>query len=110
MHCAKHIGVCLGATTAFAASDFKLRHYRRSGFFNKLNYFTFRSKRLSHVLNPGLRACRNLLLKFMSKTKNQQFGYRGKRSLLGRRVSRERFGALPACKDRYFGRARDEGR
>jgi predicted DCC family thiol-disulfide oxidoreductase YuxK len=41
----------------------------RSGFFNKLNHYVFRSRTLSHVLYPTLRACRNLLLKAMRKTK-----------------------------------------
>lgn len=41
----------------------------RSGLFNKLNYYGFRSRMLSHILYPALRACRNLLLKAMGKTK-----------------------------------------
>src|SRR3546814_10560457 len=41
----------------------------RSGLFNKLNHYVFRSSTVSHVLYPGLRACRNLLLKVMGKTK-----------------------------------------
>jgi len=41
----------------------------RSGFFNRLNYWLFRSQTLSRVLYPALRACRNLLLKAMRKTK-----------------------------------------
>lgn len=49
----------------------------RSDLFNKLSYFTFRSRRLSHVLYPGLRACRNLLLKVMGKTKINNLGIEG---------------------------------
>jgi predicted DCC family thiol-disulfide oxidoreductase YuxK len=41
----------------------------RSDLFNKLNYYGFRSHTLSRILYPGLRTCRNLLLKFMGKTK-----------------------------------------
>jgi predicted DCC family thiol-disulfide oxidoreductase YuxK len=39
------------------------------GFFNRLCYWSFRSKSVSHVLYPMLRACRNLLLKLLGKTK-----------------------------------------
>ena len=41
----------------------------RSGVFNRLAYWTFRSKRASAVLYPILRACRNLLLKLLGKTR-----------------------------------------
>ncbi|MGI9260175.1 MAG: DCC1-like thiol-disulfide oxidoreductase family protein [Gammaproteobacteria bacterium] len=41
----------------------------RSGFFNRLNYWTFRSKPISRVLYPILRSCRNLQLKMLGKTK-----------------------------------------
>jgi predicted DCC family thiol-disulfide oxidoreductase YuxK len=41
----------------------------RSGFFNKLSHYAFRSRKLSHLLYPPLRACRNLLLKILRKTK-----------------------------------------
>jgi len=41
----------------------------RSGFFNRLNYWIFKSKRLSNILYPILRSCRNLLLKILGKTK-----------------------------------------
>lgn len=41
----------------------------RSGLFNKLNHYVFRSHTLSHILYPALRACRNLLLKVLRKTK-----------------------------------------
>ena len=41
----------------------------RSGFFNRLNYWLFRSPKLARVLYPVLRAGRNLLLKLLGKTK-----------------------------------------
>tara|TARA_Y100001956_G_C4123820_1_gene188970 strand:+ start:2349 stop:2756 length:408 start_codon:yes stop_codon:yes gene_type:complete len=41
----------------------------RSGVFNKLNYWLFKSKRVSAVLYPVLRFFRNLLLKMLGKTK-----------------------------------------
>jgi hypothetical protein len=39
------------------------------GFFNRLCYRSFRSKAVSSVLYPILRACRDLLLKLLGKTK-----------------------------------------
>jgi len=39
------------------------------GFFNRLAYWSFRSKAVSRVLYPILRTCRNLLLKILGKTK-----------------------------------------
>lgn len=39
------------------------------GFFNRLSYWCFRSKRVSRVLYPILKACRNLLLKILRKTR-----------------------------------------
>jgi predicted DCC family thiol-disulfide oxidoreductase YuxK len=41
----------------------------RLDLFSKLSYYAFRSKTLSRILYPGLRAFRNLLLKIMGKTK-----------------------------------------
>lgn len=41
----------------------------RSGFFNRINYWLFKSKTLSHVFYPVLRFLRNLLLKLLGKTK-----------------------------------------
>lgn len=41
----------------------------RSGLLNRLNYYLFRSKRLSHVFYPMLRFFRNVLLKVLGKTK-----------------------------------------
>lgn len=39
------------------------------GFVNGLGKLAFRSKRLARVLYPILKACRNLLLKFLGKTR-----------------------------------------
>lgn len=47
------------------------------GFFNRLSYQCFRSKRVSHFLYPFLRACRNLLLKLLGKTKINNLGLAG---------------------------------
>lgn len=41
----------------------------RSGMFNRLTYRVFRSQTLSRVLYPVFRALRNLLLKFLGKTR-----------------------------------------
>lgn len=41
----------------------------RSGVFNRLNYWLFRSKKVAAILYPILRSCRNLLLKILGKTK-----------------------------------------
>ncbi|MGH1484690.1 MAG: DCC1-like thiol-disulfide oxidoreductase family protein [Cellvibrionaceae bacterium] len=41
----------------------------QSDLFNRFNYWLFRSKKRSAVLYPILRACRNLLLKLLGKTK-----------------------------------------
>lgn len=41
----------------------------RSGWFNRLNYWVFRSAALSKVLYPLLRALRNLLLKMLRVTR-----------------------------------------
>jgi len=41
----------------------------RSGIFNHLNYWIFKSKSMSRFLYPLLRLCRNLLLKVLGKTK-----------------------------------------
>ena len=40
-----------------------------SGMFNRVNYWIFRSKRLSRILYPVFRFFRNLLLKALRKTK-----------------------------------------
>lgn len=41
----------------------------RIGVFNRLNYYLFKSRRLAKWLYPMLRACRNLLLKLLGKSK-----------------------------------------
>lgn len=41
----------------------------RAGFFNRLNFWLFRSKSLSGILYPLLRSARNLLLKILGRTK-----------------------------------------
>ncbi len=46
----------------------------RSGFFNRLNYLMYYSKRVSRILYPVLRGCRNLLLKILGKTKINNLG------------------------------------
>ena len=46
----------------------------RSGIFNRLNYWLFKSKTLSRVLYPVLRYFRNLLLKILDKTKINNLG------------------------------------
>ncbi|KEF32706.1 hypothetical protein D777_01340 [Marinobacter nitratireducens] len=49
----------------------------RSGVFNCLNYWIFRSRLASSVLYPVLRACRNLLLKVLGKTRINNLGVDG---------------------------------
>ncbi|SDK87548.1 Predicted thiol-disulfide oxidoreductase YuxK, DCC family [Modicisalibacter muralis] len=41
----------------------------RSGVFNRLNAAIFRSKRVAAVVYPLLRACRNMLLKLLGKSR-----------------------------------------
>jgi len=41
----------------------------RSGVLNKLNYWVFRSERVSAVLYPILKACRGVLLKLLGRTR-----------------------------------------
>ena len=41
----------------------------RSGIFNRLSYWMFRSRALSRILYPVLRSGRNLLLKMLGKSK-----------------------------------------
>lgn len=41
----------------------------RSGIFNRINYWIFKSKTASSILYPSLRFFRNLLLKILGKTK-----------------------------------------
>lgn len=46
----------------------------RSGVFNRLAYWSFRSRRLSRVLYPVLKAGRNLLLKLLGRTRINNLG------------------------------------
>ena len=46
----------------------------RSGFFNRLTYRIFKSKHIAKILYPILRACRNLLLKLLRRTKINNLG------------------------------------
>ena len=46
----------------------------RSGFFNRLSYWTFRSRGRARVLYPILRSLRNILLKVMGKSKINNLG------------------------------------
>jgi len=46
----------------------------RSGVFNRLNYWIFKSKTASKVLYPVLRFCRNILLKILGKSKINNLG------------------------------------
>ena len=46
----------------------------KSGVFNRLNYWIFKSKTVSAFLYPMLRFCRNLLLKMLGKTKINNLG------------------------------------
>lgn len=41
----------------------------RSGIFNRLNHWIFRSRALARLLYPLLRLCRNFLLKLMGRSK-----------------------------------------
>ena len=41
----------------------------RSGVFNRLAFWTFRSRRVARVLYPALRAGRNLVLKLLGRTR-----------------------------------------
>jgi predicted DCC family thiol-disulfide oxidoreductase YuxK len=41
----------------------------RAGLFNRLSFHLFRSKRAAAFLYPALRACRNLLLKILRKSR-----------------------------------------
>ena len=50
---------------------------KQSGIFNRLNCWIFRSKAVSSCLYPILRFCRNLLLKFLGKTRINNLGKLG---------------------------------
>lgn len=47
------------------------------GLFNRLAYWSFRSRRVARVLYPILRAFRNLLLKILGKTRINNLGVPG---------------------------------
>jgi predicted DCC family thiol-disulfide oxidoreductase YuxK len=49
----------------------------RSGVFNRLNYWLFRSQRVSAVLYPVLRFFRNILLKILGKSRVNNLGKPG---------------------------------
>ncbi len=49
----------------------------KSGIFNRLNYWIFKSKARSYFLYPVLRSCRNLLLKILGKTKINNLEIKG---------------------------------
>ncbi|MFT6910261.1 MAG: putative DCC family thiol-disulfide oxidoreductase YuxK [Oleiphilaceae bacterium] len=49
----------------------------RSGVFNRINYYIFKSESLSSFLYPMLRFCRNLLLKLLGKSKINNLGNSG---------------------------------
>jgi predicted DCC family thiol-disulfide oxidoreductase YuxK len=49
----------------------------RSGFFNRLNYHLFASPARARVLYPLLRACRNVLLKLLRRTRINNLGKTG---------------------------------
>ena len=49
----------------------------RSGWFNRLNYHLFKSRRVAKWLYPLLRACRNFLLKLLRKRKINNLGIKG---------------------------------
>ena len=48
-----------------------------SGFFNRLTHWSFKYRPVARVLYPVLRACRNLLLKILGKTKINNLGVSG---------------------------------
>lgn len=52
----------------------------RSGFFNRLAFWIFRSRRRSQLLYPLLKACRNLLLKVLRRTRINNLQRPGKDS------------------------------
>jgi len=49
----------------------------RAGFFNRVAYHVFRSKRVARILYPILRTVRNLLLKMLRKTQINNLGLEG---------------------------------
>jgi len=51
----------------------------RSGVFNRLNHWIFRSGTRARLLYPVLRECRNLFLKLLGRTKINNLGLQGNR-------------------------------
>lgn len=49
----------------------------RKGIFNRINYILFRSTKVAKTLYPVLRACRNLLLKALRRTRINNLGITG---------------------------------
>ena len=49
----------------------------RSGIFNSINYWIFKSKKISSIVYPVLRFFRNLVLKILGKTKINNLEIRG---------------------------------
>ncbi len=50
---------------------------RQSNAFSRLNHWTFKSKRVSGVIYPILRGCRNLILKALRKSKINNLEHEG---------------------------------
>jgi predicted DCC family thiol-disulfide oxidoreductase YuxK len=50
----------------------------RSGIFNRLNYWLFRSPSRAKILYPFLRACRGMLLKLLRKTRINNLRVQGR--------------------------------
>ncbi len=49
----------------------------RSGLFNRMNYWMFKSKTAAFILYPMLRFCRSILLKLLGKTKINNLNIEG---------------------------------
>ena len=52
----------------------------RSGIFNRLNFWMFKSRRVSRVLYPVLAGCRGLLLKLLRRSRINNLGKEGRDS------------------------------
>ncbi len=50
----------------------------RSGLFNRINYWIFKSARVSRVLYPVLAACRGVLLKILGRTRINNLNLEGR--------------------------------
>ena len=53
----------------------------RSGIFNRVNHWIFRSSARAKLLYPLLRDCRNLALKMLGRTKINNLGLQGDQRL-----------------------------